>query len=122
LDGSLPSLMRALKRGFFIWVFAWGLGHPQWALFGSLISLMLYLQNGRMVWDYLVSTEMIHARPRAAAWFVFAISLGVYWAVKTLMMLTQPLPDSLPPAVRAQFQEQRAALREAYRRSSTPQN
>jgi hypothetical protein len=38
------------------------------------------------------------------------------------MMLTQPLPDSLPPAVRAQFQEQRAALREAYRRSSTPQN
>jgi hypothetical protein len=83
---------------------------------------MLYLQNGRMVWDYLVSTEMVHARPRAAAWFVFAISLGVYWAVKTLMMLTQPLPDSLPPAVRAQFQEQRAALREAYRRSSTPEN
>ena len=38
------------------------------------------------------------------------------------MMLTQPLPDSLPPAVRAQFQEQRAALREAYRSSRPPEN
>jgi len=119
-DGALPSFTRALKRAFFIWVFAWGLGHPQWALFGSLISLMLYLQNGRMVWDYLVSTELIHARPRPVAWLVFAAALGLYWAAKTMLMLSQPLPDSLPPALRAQFQEQRATLRKAYR-SSLPQ-
>jgi uncharacterized RDD family membrane protein YckC len=119
LAGERPAYLNALKRAFFIWVFAWGLGHPQWAMFGSLVSLMLFLQNGRMVWDYLVSTEVVHARPRTAAWFVFAVALGLYWAAKTLLMLTQPLPDSLPPAVRAQFQEQRAALREAYRASQT---
>ena len=120
LEGGLPSYLSCLKRAFFIWVFAWGLGHPQWAMFGSLISLMLYLQNGRMIWDYLVRTELVHARQRPAAWFVFAIALGLYWAAKTLLMLTQPLPDSLPPAIREQFQQQRAALREALRTGRPP--
>jgi uncharacterized RDD family membrane protein YckC len=120
VDGGLPPFMNALKRAFFIWVFAWGLGHSQWALFGSLISLMLFLQNGRMVWDYLVSTNLVHARPRPAAWIVFAIALGFYIAAKSLLVISQPLPPNLPAEVRAQIEQQRATLREAYRQSRQP--
>jgi hypothetical protein len=113
--------MSALKRAFFIWVFAWGLGHSHWALFGSLISLMLFLQHGRMVWDHLVGTELIHARPRPAAWAVFAAALGTYLAVRVLLFLSQPLPPSMPPEMRTIYEQQRASFREAYRqtRSST---
>jgi uncharacterized RDD family membrane protein YckC len=120
LEGGLPPYMNALKRGFFIWVFAWGLGHSQWAVFGSLISLLLFLQNGRMVWDYLVGTQLIHARPRPLAWVVFAIALGGYLAAKSLLVLSQPLPGNLPPDIRAEIEQQRATLREAYRQSRTP--
>lgn len=115
LQGGLPKYMNALKRAFFIWLFAWGLGHSQLAMFGSLISLMLFLQNGRMVWDYLVSTEIVHARPRPAAWILFAVALGIYMAMKTLLALSQPLPESLPAPLRAQLEQSRAALREIQR-------
>lgn len=120
VDGGLPRYMNALKRAFFIWVFAWGLGHSQWAMFGSLISLMLFLQNGRMVWDYLVSTNLVHAAPRPAAWIIFAVALGLYLAAKSLLVISQPLPPNLPAGVRAQIEAQRAALREAYRQSRPP--
>lgn len=120
VDGGLPPFMNALKRAFFIWVFAWGLGHSQWALFGSLISLMLFLQNGRMVWDHLVSTRLIHAAPRPAAWIVFAAALGVYVAAKSLLVISQPLPANLPPEVRSQIEQQRAAVRDAYRQGRPP--
>jgi len=120
VDGGLPPFMNALKRAFFIWVFAWGLGHSQWALFGSLISLMLFLQNGRMVWDHLVSTRLIHAAPRPAAWIIFAVALGLYVAAKSLLVISQPLPPNLPPEVRTQIEQQRAAVRDAYRQSRPP--
>ena len=120
VDGGLPPFMNALKRAFFIWVFAWGLGHSQWAMFGSLISLMLFLQNGRMVWDYLVSTNLVHAAPRPVAWIVFAVALGLYLAAKSLLVISQPLPPNLPAEVRAQIEHQRAALRDAYRQSRQP--
>lgn len=116
-EGALPSYLNALKRAFFIWVFAWGLGHSHWAMFGSLISLMLFLQHGRMVWDHLVGTQIVQPRARPAAWAVYAVALGIYFAVKTLLVLSQPLPDGLPADLRAQIQQQRAALREAYRQS-----
>lgn len=120
VHGGLPRYMNALKRAFFIWVFAWGLGHSQWAMFGSLISLMLFLQNGRMVWDFLVSTELVHGPPRPAAWMVFAAALGIYIAAKSLLVISQPLPDALPADLRAQIEQQRAMLREAYRGSRAP--
>lgn len=120
VDGGLPPFMNALKRAFFIWVFAWGLGHSQWAMFGSIISLMLFLQNGRMVWDYLVSTNLVHAAPRPAAWIVFAVALGLYLAAKSLLVISQPLPPNLPAEVRSQIEQQRAALRDAYRQSRQP--
>lgn len=134
--GELPAFTSVLKRAFFIWAFTWGFGYSpsafglpvsqmamfesfisQMAMFGSLVSLMLFLQSGRMVWDHLAGTEIIHASPRPAAWVVYAVSLGVYLGVRMLFILSQPLPDGLAAEVRAQLEQQRATLREAYRQS-----
>ncbi|MFN0128973.1 MAG: RDD family protein [Verrucomicrobiales bacterium] len=123
-EGGLPSYMNALKRAFFIWVFAWGMGHSHWAMFGSLISLMLFLQHGRMVWDHLVGTQIVQPRVRSAAWVVYAVALGVFCAAKLLIGLSQPIPATAPAEIRAviqlqraAFEQQRAALRETYRQS-----
>ncbi len=118
--GGLPSYVSALKRGFFIWVFAWGLGHFEWSMIGSILSLIMFLQNGRMVWDYLVSTQIVYGRPRSAGWVLFAVALGVSMAVKILLAVSQPLPDSLTAKQREAMTEAKAFLRALYPQSAAP--
>lgn len=120
LNGGLPTYLSALKRGFFIWVFAWGLGHFEWAMIGSVISLLMFLQNGRMVWDYLVSTQIVYGRPHPAGWIVFAVVLGISIAVKILLALGQPLPANMPSNQREIIQQAKADLRKQYPQWAAP--
>ena len=114
-DGSRLEYVRALKRAFFIWVCAWGLSVPFWTLFGSLVALALYLNNGRMVWDYLVRTQVVHGPARPLRWFHFGAMISLYMAAKLIVMLTQPLPDSLAPEQRKQLEEARELMRSSIR-------
>jgi uncharacterized RDD family membrane protein YckC len=119
LDGDRADYLRVLKRAFFIWVCAWGLNLPLWTLFGSFVALILYLKNGRMVWDFLVRTQVVHGPARPVRWFLFGAMISLYTAVKMIVMLTQPLPESMDPEARKQLEETREMMRSSFRNPNT---
>lgn len=108
-----PRFSRALKRTFFIWVCAWGFGFPGWAIFGSGVALLLYLYNGRMVWDYLVSTDVVHGPARPGRWVAPLMFFIAYWTVRVIILFTQPWPEWVSEEQRRQFEELKAQMRQA---------
>ncbi len=107
-EGGPPSWPRALKRSFFICACAWAFGLQQLWIFGSAVSLMLFLNNGLMVWDYLASTRVVHGGPRPVRLFLAAAFVVAYWSAKVFVIFTQPIPADIDPEVRRRLEEARS--------------
>lgn len=110
---GVPAFGRALRRTFFIWVCAWGVGFPGWAFFGASVALLLYLQNGRMVWDYLVNTEVVHGEARPLRWIMWVAYFVCYWTACLTLVITQPLPTWVNEEQRQQIEQMKEQLRQA---------